>query len=86
MDWPAIAERYRGALPYEGSMTTDAQRDAEVDFLRDEVDRLTDGMMRLTEMVGVLQGHVKVPITIYETENIPPAKVFEFVIEPGRMQ
>jgi len=66
----------------------DAHRDAEVAFLRDEVDRLSDGMMRLTTMIGVLQAHGRVtaPVTVYETKNVPPASVFEFVIEPMRMQ
>jgi len=67
----------------KGSMTPD-----EVATLRDDVDRLIDGMARLVVMVDVLQRRraVDVPTVVYESDYVPPVELFDFVVPSDRMQ
>jgi len=65
---------------------TDAVRDAEVAYLREEIDRLSDDVMQITSMLTSVPRHASAPRVIYETKNPPPAKTFEFVVYPERTQ
>jgi len=65
---------------------TDAARDAEVAYLREEVDRLSDDVTRIMSLLTAVPGHAPAPRVVYETKNPPPVKVFEFVVYPERTQ